>query len=235
MGVNVKYIVNTSTDIYFNLALEEYVFKNFKDDSYLLLWKNDNCIVLGKHQNAFEEVNIKAVEEMHIKITRRITGGGTVFHDKGNLNYSLIAPYDASTFGGYDVFLTPVIEALKSMGIPAVKKRSSDIAIGKKKISGNAQTVKNGRVLHHGTLLFDADLFLLSKLLKTSEGSITSRAIQSFRSDVTNIKEHINNKDISVDEFKTLLLKRMFPAGVEPVFLNSKQIDEIRFVCSEKR
>ena len=149
--------MNTS-DVYTNLAIEEYVFHHFTDDNYLLLWKNEGSIVIGKHQNVFEKVNIKAIESSSVKVARRNTGSGAVFHDKGNLNYSLITDYDSEIFSGYDEFLNPMIKALNHLGVPAHKRRSSDIAIEDKKISGSAQTVKNNRILHHGTLLFDADL-----------------------------------------------------------------------------
>src|SRR5690554_4490795 len=107
-----KYIESISDDVYFNLALEEYIFSNLKDDTYFMLWKNDNSIVLGKHQNVFEEINIKAIEKNKVKVARRNTGGGTVFHDRGNLNYSVITDYQKNKFIDYDQFIIPVIDAL---------------------------------------------------------------------------------------------------------------------------
>lgn len=212
-----KYINCLNDDIYFNLALEEYVFNKFKDDSYLLFWKNDRSLVLGKYQNVFEEINLKTAEDLDIKVARRNSGGGTVFHDKGNLNYSFIKDYNPNSFVDYDVFLNPVISALESLGINAAKKRTSDIAIDGKKISGSAQAIAGGRILHHGTLLFDTDLSMLHDLLKTAEGEFTSNAVKSTRSQVTNIKEHIGNQAMTIDEFQTLLLKTMFPEGIQEV------------------
>lgn len=229
-----KYIQNINDDTYYNLALEEYVFNHFKDDIYLLLWKNDNSIVLGKHQNVFEEINIKAVEEMGIKVARRNTGGGTVFHDKGNLNYSFMADYNPNSFIDYDTFLNPIISALESMGIHAVKRRTCDIAIDDKKISGSAQTIKGGRILHHGTLLFDSDLPMLIELLKKTEGKIVSKAIKSVTSTVTNIKEHIYDKTMTIDEFKALLLKDLFKGGAQEITLSEEQLVEIRELVENK-
>lgn len=228
-----KYIESKNEDVYFNLALEEYVFQNLKDDEYFMLWKNDNSIVLGKYQNAFEEINIKEAEKTNMKVARRNSGGGTVFHDKGNLNYSIIKNLDKNSFIDYDSFLTPVIEALNKLGINAAKRRTCDIAIDGKKISGSAQSQRGNRALHHGTLLFNANLGLLANMLKTTDGKIESRSVKSFRSVVTNISEHID-KNISLDEFKVNLLNALFPNGIEKVELNEKQLKEINDLAKNK-
>ena len=153
-----KYMKVTGTDIYYNLALEEYMFNKSSEESVLLLWKNDTSIVLGKYQNVYEEINIKEVSRKHISVARRNTGGGTVFHDRGNLNYSFITSCSSGMFSEYDEFIFPVLQALNGLGVPAQKRNNSDIAIGTSKISGSAQAVKSHRILHHGTLLFDADM-----------------------------------------------------------------------------
>lgn len=228
-----KVIDGTSTDVYFNLAMEEYIFKNFMDTDYLILWKNHDSIVLGKHQNIFEEINLLAVEKSGIRVARRNTGGGTVFHDEQNLNYSFITSQEEG-FSNYDQFLTPMIGALNKMGIPAAKRRNSDIAIGEQKISGSAQTIKKGRVLHHGTLLFDSDLSLLKKLLKPTEGKITSKSVKSVRSDVTNIKEHMGDPSLTLNAFKERLLENLFPDGCEKVSLTAADIAAIGVLVAEK-
>lgn len=228
-----KYIESISNDIYFNLALEEYVFQNLNDDAYFMLWENDSSIVLGKHQNVFEEINIKEAEKTGIKIARRNSGGGTVFHDRGNLNYSFIKNYDKYSFIDYDSFLTPVIEALNSLSIKAEKRRTCDIAIDGKKISGSAQSSKGGRILHHGTLLFDADLSLLEKLLKPTNGKIESRSIKSVRSTVTNIKEHLH-EEITLDTFKNHLLNALFPLGIKKISLTDEQLQEVKNLAESK-
>ncbi len=228
-----KYIESISDDVYFNLALEEYVFQKLTDDAYFMLWENDSSIVLGKHQNVFEEINIKEAEKTGIKIARRNSGGGTVFHDKGNLNYSFIKNYDKHSFIDYDNFLTPVIEALNSLGIKAEKRRTCDIAIDGKKISGSAQSSKGGRILHHGTLLFDADLSLLEKMLKSTDGKIESRSIKSVRSTVTNIKEHMN-EEITLNTFKNNLLNALFPHGIQKINLTDEQLQDVRNLAKSK-
>lgn len=229
-----KYIINNNNDVYFNLAFEEYVFSNLKEDDYILLWKNDESIVLGKYQNAFEEINIKAVEENNIKVARRSTGGGTVFHDMGNLNYSFITKYDTNSFVNYDKFITPIIEALKAIGVNAHKKRNSDIAIDDMKISGSAQSIKGGRVLHHGTLLFNSDLNKLNEMLKTLEGKFESKSVKSVRSVVTNIRDHLDDKNMSMDDFQELLLKTLFPSGIERISLSDQQLEQVNVLAKEK-
>lgn len=229
-----KYIESNNTDVYFNLALEEYVLNNLKDDIYFMFWKNDKSIVLGKYQNVFEEINIKAIEENNIKIARRNTGGGTVFHDKGNLNYSMITNYDTNTFIDYDKFILPIIKALNSIGVKAEKRRTSDISIDGKKISGSAQTIKGTRALHHGTLLFDADLSMLHHLLKTTDAKIESKSVKSVSSTVTNIKEHIDNTSMTLDEFQELLLQALFSDGICKYEINQNQIKEINELVENK-
>lgn len=229
-----KYIENNSDDIYFNLALEEYIFYHFKDDTYLLLWKNDRSIVLGRNQNVFEEINLKAAEEMGIKVTRRNTGGGTVFHDQGNLNYSFITDYNPNLSIDYDKFINPVISALESLGIHAAKKGTSDIAIDGKKISGSAQATKGGRVLHHGTLLFDTDLSMLHDLLKPPEENIVSKSVKSKRSTVTDMKEHIDDKTMTINDFQTLLLNAFFPEYVNKFILSEEHLNGIKELVKNK-
>ena len=155
-------IVNKSTDPYFNQAFEEYVFNNIKDDKVLIVWRNKPAIIVGCYQNICKEVSAYALKKAGIPIVRRMSGGGTVYHDLGNINYTLI--HDKEGFIDYDDFLTPVIDALNRLGVKAHKDRTCDISIGGKKISGSAQKVSSGRVLHHGTLLFDSDLTVLDEI-----------------------------------------------------------------------
>lgn len=232
--MDLRYIENGSEDVYFNLALEEYLLQNFREGTYLLLWRNDRSIVLGKYQNVYEEVNLRAVEESGVRVARRNSGGGTVYHDLGNLNYSILTDYDPNGSISYDLFLAPMISALRSMGIPAEKRGTSDIAIQGMKISGSAQTLKKGRVIHHGTLLFDADLGSLRDLLKTTSGTITSRAVKSVRSPVTNIRAHLEGKDLSFTDFRDRLLENLQSTGMEPAVLTEEQLLEIRSLAEEK-
>ena len=185
------YIKNDSHDPYFNQAFEEYVFEHLSlEEDILLLWINDPCLVCGRYQNLFQEVNLPEAERRGVPVIRRNTGGGTVYHDGGNLNYTMIRARAADSPLDYDAFLTPVIEALNRMGIPAHKRHVCDIAIDGLKISGSAQSVKSDRVLHHGTLLFNADLTNLRELLCPMPGHMESKAVRSIPSPVTNIKGH---------------------------------------------
>lgn len=229
-----RYIELNSNDIFLNLATEEYVFQNYTDDSYLLLYKNDDSIVLGKYQNAYQEVNVPEAEELGMKIARRITGGGTVFHDKGNLNYSFITENTKTHLRCYDDFLFPVIHALQAMGIDAHKRNTCDIAIGDLKISGSAQSVRGNRILHHGTLLFDADMDKLHRLLKVTDAVIESKAVASVPSHVTNIREHLKDPSMTIEEFQDALLAQIFPSGISFQSLSSEDMQEIYRLCDEK-
>lgn len=228
-----KYMKVTGTDIYYNLALEEYMFNKSSEESVLLLWKNDTSIVLGKYQNVYEEINIKEVSRQHISVARRNTGGGTVFHDRGNLNYSFITNCSSGTFSDYDEFIFPVIKALNGLGVPAQKRNNSDIAIGTCKISGSAQAVKSHRILHHGTLLFDADMEGLHLLLKPSDGRFTSKAVKSVRSDVTNISDHLRDK-MTIDEFEEYLLENIISENDGQIIPDEDELKVIEELAEKK-
>lgn len=229
-----QYIESNSKDVFLNLAMEEYVFKNFKDDSYLLLYKNDNAIVLGKYQNIYQEINVPEAEASGIKIARRISGGGTVFHDSGNLNYSFIADNEKNDLHCYDDFLSPIIKALQSMGVDARKRNVCDIAIGDLKISGNAQSIHENRILHHGTLLFDSDMEKLHRLLEVTDAIIESKAVPSVPSPVTNIREHLRDSSMTLDDFKSTLLSNIFPSGISRRKLTEDDMGQIEKLRDEK-
>ena len=193
-----KFSFLKTTNPYLNLAIEEYLLK-YSDDEYFLLWQNEPTVVIGKNQNAFAEINHEFTKENKIHIARRITGGGAVYHDLGNLNYSFISKKQGTNID-FEYFSRPIIEALKDMGIPAELSGRNDILIENKKISGNAQTHYNDRVLHHGTLLFDSDIDKLSSALNVDETKIKTKAIKSAKSRVTNIKSFLNS-DYTVFDF----------------------------------
>ncbi len=203
------YISNESTNPYYNLAMEEYLFSISDGNDYLLLWRNEPTIVVGKHQNTMEEINSQYVKDKKIHIVRRMTGGGAVYHDLGNLNYSLIIKSNYE--GDYDFgkFTFPIVRALGRLGVKAEQTGRNDITIEGKKFSGNAQFVSKGKVLHHGTLLFDSQMEELTNSLKVSKDKIISKGIKSIRSRVTNIKDYLA-EDIDIMEFKKLLLRYMF-------------------------
>lgn len=186
-------IYNRSTDPYFNLAAEEYLLRNTDDDIFML-WRNCPSVIIGKNQNTWAEVNTEFVRENKINVARRITGGGAVFHDLGNVNFSFITEAADKTKLNFEKFTSPIIKALGKMGVTAVLDGRNDITADGCKISGNAQCVIRAasgkeRILHHGTLLFSADISYLADALKVSETKIKSKGIKSVRSRVKNITE----------------------------------------------
>ena len=185
-----KFLILKTTDPYRNLATEEYLFRNCLDDVFML-WQNEPTVVIGKNQNAAAEINRAYLDERGIHIARRITGGGAVYHDLGNLNYTFISGSRAG--GGLDFayFTSPIIEALGSVGVAATLTGRNDLAIDGRKFSGNAQHEADGRVLHHGTLLFDSDLDALSSVLTVDPAKIQSKGVKSTRSRVTNLAPYL--------------------------------------------
>ncbi len=225
------YIENNSLNPYFNLALEEYILKILNlDDDVLMLWRDDNSIIVGKHQNTIEEINDEFVKENNIKIARRITGGGAVYHDLGNLNFSFILKdKNISTFE-MKKFAIPVVNALEKLNIFADISGRNDITIEGKKISGTAQAIHKNKILYHGTLLFDSDLSVVSNALNVKFDKIKSKGIKSVRSRVTNIKDYLK-QDIDILEFKSIIKKYFFPYGVNEYILSAedlKKIEELR-------
>ncbi len=201
-----KYI-NTNWDIpFYNFAFEEYLMSHMPQDSYVFFYIHKPSIIVGKHQNTLEEVNKEFVEKNNIIVARRLSGGGAVYHDKENLNFSFIHKADKSDVNNFVKFTKPVIQALNELGVNAELSGRNDILVDGKKISGNAQCYKNGRLLHHGTLLFNTDMSNLVKALKVKELKIKSKGIKSIRSRVANIKDYIN-KNMTIYEFKDYLIK----------------------------
>ena len=192
------FISDTSTDPYRNLAEEEYLLK-YKSEPIFRLWRNDNAIIVGKYQNALAEINVDYVKEHNIKVVRRLTGGGAVFHDLGNINFTFIQERNPKEDTGamFRKYTAPILEALNSLGIKAYLEGRNDLLIDGKKFSGNAVCIWNNRVLKHGTLLFDSSMNGLSAALKSRPEKFIGKAVQSNRSRVTNIKEHFINPDRS--------------------------------------
>ncbi len=196
-----------STDPYFNLAAEEYFLKNYNEEIFLL-WQSESAIVVGKHQNALAEINHKYVRENQIRVARRLSGGGTVFHDMGNLNYTFMKQVDRVEKINYSDFARVMAGILNELGLNAYTTKSNDILIDGKKISGSAEHVYKSRVLHHGTLLFDSQLGKLKDALKVDLTRFEHKAVQSNRSEVTNISGYLN-KPMSIREFSGFILNRV--------------------------
>ncbi len=204
----------TSTDPYFSLAAEEYFLKNFQED-FFMLWRSKPSVVVGKHQNALAEINHEFVHENQIPVARRLSGGGTVFHDPGNVNFTFIRNVKDISEVNFKVFTVPVVAALKKLGVEAYTTGRNDLLIDGKKISGNAEHVHKNRVLHHGTLLFDSHLEALKGALKVDLSKFEDKAVQSNRSEVTNIANYLPNP-ISVEEFTRFIFDEI--CGTYPDF-----------------
>lgn|SRR5690625_1998023 len=211
-----KFIDNKGiTDPMINLALEEYVLQNFGEkDTFLLFYINAPSIIIGKNQNTLEEVNTDYVEENNIKVVRRLSGGGAVYHDEGNLNYSFITKDDGDSFHNFAKFTEPIVKALNSLGVPAELIGRNDLLIEGKKFSGNAQFLTRGRMFSHGTLMFDSEIEHVVSALNVSKEKIESKGIKSIRSRVTNIIDHLEER-ITMEQFKELILCSIF--GVDDV------------------
>lgn len=201
-------VVNDSKDPYYNLALEEYLFTNYTEGNIVMLWQNDNTIVIGRHQNALEEINRQYVDEHGIRVVRRITGGGAVYHDLGNLNYTIITEQTETDQNTMKLFAGALIETLKDLGLAAEFSGRNDVMIGGKKISGTAQKIWKNRVLHHGCILFDSDLDKISACLNVSPEKFRTKSVKSVRSRVGNITDFLKCP-ITLQEFRSSLEKKL--------------------------
>jgi len=205
------YIDNTSNDPYFNMALDEYVVKHLDStNDYFYFYQNRPTVVIGRNQNTIEEVNLDYAKEHGIIVVRRMSGGGAVYHDMGNINFSFVVDYRKEDFNSIERFAKAIVMALAKFGVKAEFSGRNDITIDGKKFSGNAQFVTKNRILHHGTLLFDSDLSVLSKVLNVKPEKIKSKGIKSVKSRVTNIKDYLQDKSVTVSQFKEMLLRYVF-------------------------
>lgn len=198
-------IINKSNDPFFNLALEEYLLNrgDIQEDIFLL-WQNRPVVVVGRNQNTVEEINQEFIRSRGVDVVRRISGGGAVYHDLGNLNFTFIADEEQSLSLNFTRYTAPVIKALEIIGVKAENQGRNDITIQGRKFSGNAQCRLHGRVMHHGTILFDSNLEDMQQALTVDPAKIASKGVKSVRSRVTNIKEHITSP-ITIAEFKDVL------------------------------
>lgn len=230
------YIISDTNETAFNIASEEYAFKKLLDeDMIFMLWINKPSIIVGRHQNTIEEINRDYVKENGIEVVRRISGGGAVYHDYNNLNYTIISKESEDKAFDFKSFSIPVIKTLESLGVKAEFTGRNDLEIDGKKFCGNAQAYINGRIMHHGCLLFDVDLSVLAKSLKVSKDKIESKGVKSVRARVTNIVNELPEK-IDVIQFRDLLLeymKKEYPEIHEYKF-NEEDIKEIEKSRKEK-
>lgn len=198
------------TDPRINLAIEEYALKHLNiDETYLLFYINRPSIIIGRNQNTIEEINSDYVDEKGITVVRRLSGGGAVYHDLGNLNFSFITKDDGDSFHNFKKFTQPVVETLEKLGIHAELSGRNDILAEGKKISGNAMFSTKGRMFSHGTLLFQSEMDHIVSALKVKKDKIESKGIKSIRSRVGNIADFLK-EPMSVEEFRSFLLQNIF-------------------------
>ena len=199
------------TDPQINLAIEEYVLRtmDIEEDSFLLFYINEPSIIIGKNQNTIEEIDTDFVEENGIKIVRRLSGGGAVYHDLGNLNYSFITKDDGESFRNFKKFTEPVVDALAKMGVKAELIGRNDLLVEGRKISGNAQFATQGRMFSHGTLMFDTEIDTVVSALKVRKDKIESKGIKSIRSRVANISEFLE-EPMTIEQFRQEILNSIF-------------------------
>jgi len=197
-------------DPHTNLAIEERLMRDLEtQETLLMLYINEPSVIIGRHQNTLEEINRAYVQKQGIHVVRRLSGGGAVYHDLGNLNFSFITRNTRKNFHNFRKFTTPVIRLLNELGVPAKLHGSSDIMVEGRKVSGNAQYATAKRLVAHGTLLFNSDLRQVSEALRVEPGKISSRSIKSVRSRVTNIREYLQ-QPLDIQAFRKRLLQEIF-------------------------
>lgn len=198
-------ICNISTNPYFNLAAEEYLLNGFNEDIFML-WRNSPSIIVGKNQSTLSQINLDYVRKHSIPVVRRLSGGGAVFHDLGNLNFTFIQ--GCKDINNFKKFTMPVLEILQALSIDAQFSGRNDLTIDGKKFSGNAECIYNHKVLHHGTLLFSSAVEDLSSALKVNPSKFKGKGISSAASRVTNISEYLKYP-ITIMEFRDMIMEHI--------------------------
>ena len=224
------YISDKSTDPYFNLAEEEFLLKNMKEDIFRL-WRNSPSIIVGRYQNTIAEIDSEYTKSHSIPVVRRLSGGGAVFHDLGNLNFTFIqnAKGKEDTTELFRRFTRPIIDALRTLGVNAELQGRNDLAIDGKKFSGNAICIHKDRVLMHGTLMFSVSTSDLGKALKPRPEKFIGKAVKSNVKRVTNIGDHIKDKNKNILWFKDFLGEFICShlEGITPYSFSEKQLQKI--------
>ena len=229
------FIKNKITDVYFNLAMEEYIFEKFKEDEVFMLWINEPSVVIGKHQNLIEELNMKYCFENNIKIARRISGGGTVVHDFGNLNYTYITNTTGDTALDFKEFLKPMYNALLNLNVDAYISPRNDFRVQDKKICGHSEFMRKKRVLHHGCILFDSNLDKLRNALNVNNKKVISKSAKSVKSSVANLKD-ISKLEYDISDFLEKLKNEILKTQdrFELYELTNEDINNIEKIKNDK-
>ncbi|SFE73456.1 lipoate--protein ligase family protein [Thermophagus xiamenensis] len=227
------YVISKSNDPAYNLATEEVLLRNY-EENIVFLYINKPSVIVGKHQNTLSEINLSFLKSHNIPVYRRLSGGGTVYHDLGNINYCLIENGEAGKLVDFVRATTPVVEVLKHLGINARHGKRNDLLCGYKKISGNACHVYKSRSMHHGTLLYNSNLSYLTESLKTKNIHFKDRAVKSVRSEVENISRIIKSKKQTTEFLLEIgeYLKKKYNA--QPWNLTTKDIEKIDELIKNK-
>ncbi|HSG68340.1 MAG TPA: lipoate--protein ligase family protein [Bacteroidales bacterium] len=222
------------TDPFFNIAAEEYVLKE-KDEDVFMLWINEPSVIIGKHQVAAAEADMVYIHRNNIPLIRRISGGGTVYHDRGNLNYSLILRGERGKLVDYKKYSGTVIRALAQMGLDAKLEGKSNLVIGDLKFSGNAEHVYRNKVLHHGTILFDTDLRILRHSIRPDHRDYVDKSIRSNDSSITNLRGHLP-ENIGMRELRDILIRQIMEdyPGIQEYTFNPEDQRNITELSEEK-
>ena len=223
-----------TSDPAFNLATEEFLLNNKSEDCFYL-YINDPSIIVGKHQNSLAEINVDYVKENDIIVIRRLSGGGAVFHDPGNLNFTFIMKEEEDKSADFRKYTQPIIDVLQSLDVDAIFEGRNDMTIKGKKFSGNAKCYYNDKVLQHGTLLFNSTLPNLSQALKINPLKYRDKAVKSISSRVTNITEHLT-QDLSLEDFESLIINHVRTMYNDSVIyeLTDSDIEAINKLVDEK-
>lgn len=227
-----RYIYNTSTDAPFNLAAEEWLLNN-SDSDVFMLWRNAPAVIVGRNQNTLSEVNVDYVRQHDIPVVRRLTGGGAVFHDLGNINFTFISLNDEAGLLDFRRFAQPVINALNSLGVPCEFNGRNDMVVGDKKISGNAQHKHRDRLLHHGTLLFAANLDDVSAALKPNQAKYQDKSVKSVRGRVGNIVDFLP-QPMPVETFIAYLMRSVSGGAADSAGLRPEETAAIEALAQER-